>query len=191
MLVTTRYWQLANGDLSMLSLVPLPKPPKLIVMNKYRNRIQTTINDILYLVDEGPVIGASTHIRSQETDSFLPATVINVERQLIDEEWLKSELNRMDSKDDVFNLGFTPIILFNCGTGMVKVTLDGELYLNSIGTSWFESLQTTVKVPSGPYVWHLGHIFKVWRLHSDPNGAFIQSVIQNSTEVDRYVVEWI
>lgn len=82
------------------------------------------------------------------------------------------------------------MILFNCGIGKVKVTPDGELYLNSIGTSWFESLQTTVKVPSGPYVWHLGHIFKVWRLYSDPNGAFIQPVIQNSTEIDRYVVEW-
>lgn len=89
----------------MLSLVPLSKPANSIVMNNYGNRIQTTINGILYLVDEGPVVVTSTHIRSQETDSFIPATVINVERLLIDEEWLRSELNRMDSKDDVFNLG--------------------------------------------------------------------------------------
>jgi hypothetical protein len=93
LLVMTRYRQLEKGDISVLSLVPLSKPANSIVMNNHGNRIQTTINDILYLVDEGPVVGASTHIRSQETDSFIPATVINVKRLLIDEEWLKSELN--------------------------------------------------------------------------------------------------
>jgi hypothetical protein len=188
LLAMTRYRLLENGDISALSLIRLSKPANSIVMNKHGDRIQATINDILYLVDKGPVIGASTHIRGQEIDSFIPATVINVERLLIDKEWLKSELNRMVSKDDVFNLGFTSLILFNCGTGKIKVTSDAGLYLNSIGTSWFGSLHTAVKVPSGPYIWHLDHIFKVWRLYSDPNGAFIQPVIQSSTEVDRYVV---
>lgn len=113
----TRYRQLEKVDMSTLSLVPLSKPPKPIVMN---NRIQITINDIVYLVDNNdPVIGATAHIRNQETGSFIPAAVINVERLLINEEWLKADLNRMDSKDDVFNLGFSHIILFNCSTEKV------------------------------------------------------------------------
>ncbi|KAH8598568.1 amidase signature domain-containing protein [Bisporella sp. PMI_857] len=67
----------------------------------------------------------------------------------------------------------------------LKITPDGELYLNSIGTLWFESLQPSVKIFSGPYIWHLGQIFKVWRLYSDTNGAFIQPVVQSWIEADR------
>ncbi len=190
LLAMTRYRQLERGDISILSLAPPPDLAKSLLMENHGIRIQTTVNNSLYLVDNSPLVGASTHTQTQETASFIPATVINVERPVVDEEFLRSELTQMDSKDDVFNLGFISAILFNCGLGKVKVTPDGEMYLNSLGTLWFGSLQTTVKVFSGPYMWHLGNIFKVWKLYSDPNGAFIQPVIQSSNEPDRYVAEW-
>ncbi|ESZ90529.1 amidase [Sclerotinia borealis F-4128] len=107
-------------------------------------------------------------IKSQATDAFTPATVINVESRLVDEEWLKTKLCQMDLKDDVFNLAFISIILFNSGTGKVEVTPDGPQYLKSIGMLWFDSLPTATVIPTGPYIWHLGHIFK------------------NSIEFDRY-----
>jgi hypothetical protein len=95
----------------------------------------------------------------------------------------------MDAEDDVFSLGFATIVLFNRGAGKVKITPDGEIYLKSLGTSWAESIHSSKKVPSGPYIWHLSHIFKVWRLYPDHNDALIQPVIQNSSEVDRCVIE--
>ncbi|PVH81941.1 amidase signature enzyme [Cadophora sp. DSE1049] len=78
------------------------------------------------------------------------------------------------------------MILLSCARGKAKLSSSGELYLQSLGTSWFQSIHSTTRPPSGPYVWHAGNIFKVWRLYADPNGAFIQPVIQNSCEVDRY-----
>ncbi|CAG8953378.1 hypothetical protein HYFRA_00010125 [Hymenoscyphus fraxineus] len=152
----------------------------------FKTRTQITINEVLYLVDDQTFLAARNFITSRHTtDSFIPTTIINVQRLLIDEGWLKSELNRMDAEDDVFNLGFATVILFNCDAGQLNITPDAETYLKSLGMSWFESVHFTTKVSSGPYIWHLGHIFKVWRLYTDPNGAFIQPVIQSSTEIDR------
>ncbi len=88
-----------------------------------------------------------------------------------------------------FNMGFVQIVLFTHGTGNVKVSPDGELYLKSIGALWFELLPATVRVHSGPYIWYFGHIYKVWRLYPDPNGAFVQPVILSSNNVDTYVVK--
>jgi hypothetical protein len=161
LLVTTRYRQLEKGDISMLFPLQPSKPANPIAMDSPGTRIQATINNVLYLVDERPIVGASIHTTSQATHSLIPATLINLERLLIDREWLKSELGRMDSEDDVFSLGFTTIILFNCRAGKVKITPDGEMYLKSLGTSWFDSIHSTAKLPSGPYIWHSGHIFKV------------------------------
>ena len=189
LLLTTRYRQLEMGDVSILFPLQIPQPANSIVMGSPGTKIQTTINDVLYLVDERPLVGARIHIMNHATGSLIPATIINVERLLIDGDWLKLELSRMEAEDDVFSLGFATVILFNCGAGKVKITPDGKMYLKSLGTSWFESIHSTTKVPSGPYIWHLGKIFKVWRLHPDNNDAFIQTVIQNSSEVDRCVIE--
>jgi hypothetical protein len=86
LLLTTRYRQLEMGDVSVLFPLQLLQPAKSIVMGSLGTKIQTTINDVLYLVVERPLVGASIHITSHATDSLIPATIINVEQTLIDRE---------------------------------------------------------------------------------------------------------
>ncbi|PVH74988.1 amidase signature enzyme [Cadophora sp. DSE1049] len=167
---------------------PQPQQPRRpTITQSPRTMIQVTINGILYLVDQRPVAGGSVqiqdHVPSQPDTSLSPATILNVKGTLIDGEWLKAEIGRMDSNDDVFNLGFTTLVLFTSGEGSFDITPDGEQYLRSLGASWSTSLVSAGQIPSGPYIrtihmalWsHLQSVEVVcrpqWRLHttSDPD----------------------
>ena len=98
-------------------------------------------------------------------------------------EFIKKELARYRSVDDVFREEFLSGVIFTEVDAGFEVTPEAIELLKSLETTWIEVLEygTTKDTPApGPYITYEGQLLEVFRLYDDTQGAFVTSVVPDT-----------
>lgn len=111
------------------------------------------------------------------------ATVIPLNRnRRVTYTWLRQTLEIYRSTDDVFRDEFLSGVIFTgvtSGTSL-DISPEAELLLKSLGMSWHEEFDVdaadNTPLP-GPYVVAEQHLLEIFRLYTDSQGAFMNSLI--------------
>lgn len=104
------------------------------------------------------------------------------ERTTVTADWLRQELGRFRSTDDVFCDDFLKGIIFVGAEddAEIQIAPDARQMLEDMGTSWIETLNgmyESEEFKPGPYVVLQHELLEIFRLHDDVQSAFMSSVI--------------
>ena len=93
---------------------------------------------------------------------------------------LRDKISLYTANDDVFRTEFlTGIILQGAEKAQLNFNLDLTVLSQELGSKWINIRpisEQSPKLSPGPYAVQNGQLFQVWRLYSDKNLAFLQSV---------------
>ena len=130
---------------------------------------------------------------TSNTDSELPpstpVTVIETKGVAkISSAWLQKTVKGFLDRDDVFNVGFMPHVLFETHSAEEEPSMadDMQPLLHSWGTT-VHFLQSKKFIPSGPYVFFPSRICQVFRLFPDPQSAFMHGLVQTGDDSMRWL----
>ncbi|KAL9607349.1 MAG: hypothetical protein Q9167_007729 [Letrouitia subvulpina] len=104
-----------------------------------------------------------------------PVVVLAIGTQeILDVDWLKAFFD--SSKDDVLSQEFVKGVLLQSSGTDIKISLEVEALLRSLGNSWIDKLPATVIVPAGPYFYKNNALWQILRLYDNDLGAFFVSI---------------
>ncbi|KAG0651346.1 Scytalone deHydratase Arp1 [Hyphodiscus hymeniophilus] len=115
----------------------------------------------------------------------LPVTIISIEGlQFITSSWLQTTIDDMLSLDDVFCEDFLSCILFQDVTQAPhpRIIDDGDAF-QKLCPNWHFC---TGRLRPGPYIQLESGMHKVFKLCSDPNGAFVYGVVESEDNPESY-----
>lgn len=108
-------------------------------------------------------------------------TVISLSEECLSvtDDYLRDVITNYKATDDVFCDAFLTGVIFT-GPANVDITPGANDFLHSMSTTWIEvmDLRNVTSPPApGPYFAHGKHIYEIWRLYDDSQGAFMTSLI--------------
>ena len=95
----------------------------------------------------------------------------------VSQRWLKDRVAQYENQDDVFRKEFLRGVIFTA-VDEVRIEPKAKEFLTSLGNVWHENV-TGMAVPpcSGIYLAIERHLFEVWKLYDDFNGAFQTALV--------------
>ena len=125
---------------------------------------------------------------SSGTDNELPpstpVTVIETKGVTkLSSTWLQETVKGFLDRDDVFNEGFMPHLLFKTPSAEEVPSMADDMQpLLRFWGSTAHVLQSKDSIPSGPYVFFPSRICQVFRLFPDPQSAFMHGLVQTGDD---------
>ncbi len=119
-----------------------------------------------------------------ELPPLTPVTVIETKGMTtISSAWLQKTVKGFLDRDDVFNQGFMPHLLFKTPSAEEEPSMadDMQTLLRSWGSTT-HFLQSKDFISSGPYVFLPSRICQVFRLFPDSQSAFMHGLVQNGDD---------
>lgn len=101
-------------------------------------------------------------------------------RDSVEEEWLREKIAKFKQDDDVFCTEFLSGVVFTASTAFSLSTAVEEVLRSEFGTTLIQkvvSSESDARPEPGPYYFHSGQVFSIWKLCDDTQGAFLTGLV--------------
>ncbi|KAF4335518.1 glutamyl-tRNA(Gln) amidotransferase subunit A [Fusarium beomiforme] len=142
------------------------------------NGISLSLNGTNYFLPPSPQVTLPSHLipstLASHSFGFKPITIVGNNAA-------HNELSKLFSswakKDDVWQPGFSKLVLLTNSTGCRSTTTTFHAGVQSVVSCWDKAPE----IPSGPYFLdtYRGGLHRVYRLYDDFSGSFLESLLQN------------
>ncbi|KAF2801052.1 amidase signature enzyme [Melanomma pulvis-pyrius CBS 109.77] len=138
-----------------------------------------SLTDVSYFLPPGSIatISVAEELKVAFSDGpFVPFTVVQSTSYNAAE--ISSVAAKYLTEDDVFQIGFLEAIYIQCSEN--QTLSSSQVQIGNITSTVISGATITGSLNPGPYFMNaFGQVYEAWRLYSDTNGAFTESVIAN------------